>query len=358
MKKAKIIKTFLAFITMLSTLFLFNQPVNAANKEVETGSVMKKIKQSKELVVGTSADYPPLEFTTSENGNTKYVGVDIELAKDIAKDLHAKLVIKNMSFDSLLVALETGKVDMVISAMTPNPERKKSVDFSKIYYKPSGEYFLINKRDQAKYKKIKDFAGKTVGAQTGSIQYSLIQKQMKQSKVKGLGKINNLVLALKSNKISGIVMEEMTAKAYQQNDNSLMAVRSDLREQQAGNAVAIAKGQNDLVAAVNKTINRVEQKDLINKKYLPEAAKYMKTAQKTNTMTKYIPYFIKGVGYTIVITIFSVLIGIILGMLLALMRLSKNKLLHWIAVCYIEFIRYATNGANFICLLWCWSINF
>ena len=61
----------------------------------------------------------------------------------------------------------------------------------------------------------------------------MIQKQMKQSKVKGLGKINNLVLALKSNKISGIVMEEMTAKAYQQNDNSLMAVRSDLREQQA-----------------------------------------------------------------------------------------------------------------------------
>ena len=83
-----------------------------------------------------------------------------------------------------------------------NPERKKSVDFSKIYYKPSGEYFLINKRDQAKYKKIKDFAGKTVGAQTGSIQYSLIQKQMKQSKVKGLGKINNLVLALKSKALS------------------------------------------------------------------------------------------------------------------------------------------------------------
>lgn len=65
----------------------------------------------------------------------------------------------------------------------------------------------------------------------------------------------------------------------------------------------------------------------------------MKTAQKTNTMAKYAPYFVKGVGYTIVITVFSVLIGIVLGMLLALMRLSRNKLLHWIAVCYIEFIR-------------------
>ena len=339
MKKAKIIHLFLAIITLISTLFLFNQPTFAATKKVESGTVMKKIKQSKELVVGTSADYPPLEFTISVNGNTKYVGIDIELAKDIAKDLHAKLVIKNMSFDSLLVALETGKVDMVISAMTPNPERKKSVDFSRIYYKPSGEYFLINKRDQSKYRKIKDFAGQTVGAQTGSIQYQLIQSQMKKSKVKGLGKINNLVLALKSGKMSGVVMEELTAKAYAQNDNSLLAVRSDLREQQAGNAVAVAKGQGDLVKAVNKTINRVEKKNLIDKQYLLEAAKYMKTAQKTNTMAKYAPYFVKGVGYTIVITVFSVLIGIVLGMLLALMRLSRNKLLHWIAVCYIEFIR-------------------
>lgn len=68
---------------------------------------------------------------------------------------------------------------------------------------------------------------------------------MKKSKVKGLGKINNLVFALKSGKISGVVMEELTAKAYAQNDNSLLAVRSDLREQQAGNAVAVAKGQGD-----------------------------------------------------------------------------------------------------------------
>ena len=68
MKKAKIIHLFLAFITLISTLFLFNQSVSAA-KKVEDGTVMKKIKQSKELVVGTSADYPPLEFTTSVNGN-------------------------------------------------------------------------------------------------------------------------------------------------------------------------------------------------------------------------------------------------------------------------------------------------
>ena len=338
MKKSKIISIFLAIMMIFATLLPMSIPVHAENKVAED-SVLQKIKKSKKLVVGTSADYPPLEFTTSDNGKTKYVGVDIELARDIAKDLGVKLVIKNMSFDSLLVALETGKVDMVISAMTPTAERKQSVDFSKIYYKPSGEYFLINKRDQNKYKKIADFKGKTVGAQTGSIQYNLIESQMKSSKVKGLGKINNLVLALQSNKVAGLVLEEMTAKAYAQNNKNVIAVRSDLREQQAGNAVAIAKGQTGLVKAVNKTINRVQKENLIDKKYLPEAAKYMQTAQKSNTMMKYVPYFVKGIGYTIVITIFSVIIGIVLGIVLALMRLSKNKIFHAISVAYIEFIR-------------------
>ncbi|MGQ5709998.1 ABC transporter substrate-binding protein/permease [Lactobacillus sp. PSON] len=338
MKKSKIISIFLAIMMIFATLLPMSTPVHADDK-VADNSVLQKIKKSKKLVVGTSADYPPLEFTTSDNGKTKYVGVDIELARDIAKDLGVKLVVKNMSFDSLLVALETGKVDMVISAMTPTVERKQSIDFSKIYYRPSGEYFLINKRDQNKYKKIKDFNGKTVGAQTGSIQYNLIEKQMKKSKVKGLGKINNLVLALQSNKVAGVVMEEMTAKAYAHNNKNVIAVRSDLREQQAGNAIAIAKGQTGLVKAVNKTIDRVQKENLINNKYLPEAAKYMKTAQKTNTMMKYAPYFIKGIGYTIVITIFSVIIGIVLGIVLALMRLSKNKILHAISVAYIEFIR-------------------
>ncbi|WP_297815691.1 ABC transporter substrate-binding protein/permease [uncultured Lactobacillus sp.] len=330
---------FLAIFLMLAG-FLTSTTVSAASdKKVEQGIVLKNIKKSGKLVVGTSADYPPLEFTASDNGKTRYVGVDIELTRQIAKDMGVKLVIKNMSFDSLLVALETGKVDMVISAMTPTAERKKSVAFSKIYYKPSGEFFLLNRKDRDKYDTIQKLKGQTVGAQTGSIQYEEIEKQMKSSKAKGLGKINNLVLALQSGKVQAVLMEELTAKAYAQNNKNLVAVKSDIKDSQSGNAVAIAKGQNDLVAQVNKTINKVKKDKLVDKKFLPQAAKYMKTTQKNNTFAKYIPYFFKGIWYTIVITIFSVLIGIILGTLLALMRISKNPILHWFAVCYIEFIR-------------------
>lgn len=339
MKKRKLFAFFLVLFLFLASAFTPQLVDAASSKKVENGTVLKQIKKRGTLVVGTSADYPPLEFTTSDNGKTRYVGVDIELAKDIAKDMGVKLEIKNMSFDSLLVALETGKIDMVISGMSPTAERKKSVDFSEIYYRPSGEYFLLNKKDKDKYDSIAKLKGQTVGAQTGSIQYSEIQSQMKGSKVKGLGKINNLVLALQSGKVQAVLVEELIAKAYAQNNNQLVAVKSDIKDEQSGNAVAIAKGQEDLVAQVNKTINKVKKNGTIDKKYLPEAAKYMKTTQKNNTMMKYLPYFWKGIEYTVIITVFSVIIGIILGILLALMRLSHNPILHWLAVAYIEFIR-------------------
>src|SRR5699024_3161167 len=153
---------------------------------------------------------------------------------------------------------ETGKVDMVISAMTPTPERKQSVAFSKIYYKPSGEYFLVNKKDKDKYTSIQSLKGQTVGAQTGSNQYNLVKSQMKDSKLKGLGKINNLVLALQSGKVSAVVVEELIAKAYAENNSGLAAVRSNLKETQAGNAVAIDKGQIGR-ASCRKRCERAEE---------------------------------------------------------------------------------------------------
>lgn len=97
------------------------------------------------LVVGTSADYPPYEFTVKQNDKTKYVGFDMQIAQALAKKLGVKLVIKNMDFDSLLVALQTHKVDMVIAGMNATAERKKSVGFSNVYYS-GDEAILVNKR--------------------------------------------------------------------------------------------------------------------------------------------------------------------------------------------------------------------
>lgn len=65
-----------------------------------TDDSLQKIKQKGVLVVGTSAGYPPFEFTTKKDGKTEYVGFEMSLARQLAKDLGVKLEIKNMDFDS------------------------------------------------------------------------------------------------------------------------------------------------------------------------------------------------------------------------------------------------------------------
>lgn len=332
----------LTLVGPMSTAFAADNANSSSQVQSSTSSndELKKIKQKGTLVVGTSADYPPYEFTTKVNGQTKIVGFEMEMAKQIAKDLGVKLVVKNMQFDSLLVALETGKVDLIISGMSPTAERKKSVAFSKIYY-TGAPYLVINKTDMAKYDSINDLKDKKVGAQNGSLFYDLIKKAMPDSQRKGLGKLSDLILSLQSHKIDGILMDEATAKAYIESNSSLSGFKSGIKlnASETGTAIAYPKGAVALGEAINKSIDKIQAKDLINKEFIPEASKYMESNTKQSTMLDYWKYFAKGVQYTLIITVIAAFFGVILGILLALMRLSDNKLFHMLSVVYIEFVR-------------------
>ncbi|KRK34127.1 ABC transporter substrate-binding protein/permease [Loigolactobacillus bifermentans] len=311
------------------------QPTQAATVD----NSLQEVKDKGTLVMGTSPDYPPYEFLVNRGGKDRVVGMDVDIAKKIAKDLHVKLVIKQMSFDSLLVALETHKVDMVISGMSPTPARKKSVDFSKIYYR-GGQSIVVNKTDAKLYKDKNSFANKTVGAQTGSIQYDLGKKQIKNSTVKGLDKITDLILALKSNKVQGVIMEEPTAQAYVENDKGLAMVNGKfhLGDGENNTAIGFRKGSTSLVNEVNKSVDQITSQNL-TKQYLADAGSYMKVNTKNTSMWHYAGYFGKGVEYTLIITVISVFFGILLGTLFALMRLAHNPLVHSVGVAYIEFVR-------------------
>lgn len=85
------------------------------------------------LKMGTNAEFEPFEFVEGD----KIVGYDIEVANEIANDMGKKLEITNMNFDSLIMALNQGKFDMIIAGMTATEERKQEVDFSNPYYKAS-----------------------------------------------------------------------------------------------------------------------------------------------------------------------------------------------------------------------------
>ncbi len=92
------------------------------------------------LVMGTNAEFAPFEFLNDKNEITGY---DIEIAKEIARKLGRELVIENMAFDSLIAALSTGKVQMVIAGMTVTEERAQQVNFSDTYYR-AAQVIIVN----------------------------------------------------------------------------------------------------------------------------------------------------------------------------------------------------------------------
>ncbi|MFC6180800.1 ABC transporter substrate-binding protein/permease [Lactiplantibacillus daowaiensis] len=301
---------------------------------------LARVKAKGTLVMGTSPNYPPYEFQINQHGKSKIVGMDIELGKQIAKDLGVKLVVKKLSFDSLLPALTTGKVDMILSGMSPTPARRKSVDFTNIYY-TEGEAILINRTDQAKYKTKKSLAGQKVAAETGTLQYNLIKQQMPASKLTGMSSAANLILALKTHKVAAVVKGTASATAYAKNDPSLIAINGHFKTStaQAGNAIALKKGSTSLKLAINRSLAKVKKHGWIQKKYLKTAGKYLKVNTADTSMWHYRDYFVKGVQYTLLIAIVGIIGGSILGMLLALLRFSVIKPVRWLATAYVEFVR-------------------
>ncbi|UQS83503.1 ABC transporter substrate-binding protein/permease [Bombilactobacillus thymidiniphilus] len=329
------------FVALIGCITI-NTPIKAADTIHE--NYVQKIKAKKELVMGTSPDFPPYEFVKNIHGKSTVVGLDVEVGQEIASDLGVKLVVERMDFDSLLVALETGKVDMVISGMNNTPQRAKSVSFSKNYYQ-SGQDLLIRQADIHRYHNYRSLSNRTIGAQTGSIQYSLVKQQAKKAKLKGMDKDNDLILALQTHKIDALAVDTATAKAFIQNTNGLIRIPSGFKTSSAGSAVAFPKGANSLVQVANQSITKIRKNDLINKVYLPKVSKYMtnhkskKDRQKANSMWAYKDFFLAGIGYTLMISALSVCLGLLLGIFLSLMRLSKNSWAKKIAGAYIEFVR-------------------
>ncbi|MBJ6359854.1 lipoprotein [Paenibacillus sp. GCM10012307] len=212
------------------------------------------------LTVGTSADFAPYEFHKIIDGKDTIVGFDIEIAKEIAKDAEAELKIEDMDFDSLLMALDTGKLDFVISGMNPTAERRESVDFSDIYY--VGEQSVLVKKDAVgNFNSYNDLKGKKLGVQKGSLQEGIGQ-EVEGAQLTSLTKLPELIMELKTGRVDAVIVDKPVAEQYAatQNDITIATdVKFDLPEDETGYAIAVKKGNQELLAKINATIKRLNE---------------------------------------------------------------------------------------------------
>ncbi|MGL5379309.1 transporter substrate-binding domain-containing protein [Clostridium sp.] len=269
MKKGILNKILAASLVSVMALGLMGCGGNSTSDTDSQKDMLEVIQEKGEVVVGMSADYAPYEFHILENGEDKVVGFDVDIAKEIASDLGVELKIQEMDFDALVGALPAGKVDLVISGMNPDEERRKAVDFSDIYY-VSSHGILVRKEDKDKYKNIEDLNGLKIGVQLGSTQEKIAQEKVEGAKLTQLANVNNLILELKSGKVDALIIETPVAEMAIGSNPDLVVGDVKFEEESGGNAVGIKKGSPKLVAEVNKTINRLIDDGTLDK-YIVDA---------------------------------------------------------------------------------------
>ena len=222
----------------------------AAEAPAEEGPVMKKIKESGKLVVGTEAQYAPYEF---KDLDANFAGCDMWLAQQIADALGVELEVVDMSFDGIIPAVQSSQVDIGIAAFTVTEERAQVIDFSEVYEK-SPQAVIVKKGNEATYSTKESFAGQKVGAQKGTVQSLLIKNVLSDSELFELDKYPELGMEVAAGNIAALVVDSAVADALIKSNPelALAAFEFDPNEVNYGKAAVIAKGNEDFVAAVNE----------------------------------------------------------------------------------------------------------
>ncbi|WP_108307131.1 transporter substrate-binding domain-containing protein [Metalysinibacillus jejuensis] len=182
---------------------------------------------SKEFRVGMEADYPPYNWTQNDDANGAVAikgskefagGYDIAFAKKVAEGLGKELVIVKMGWDGLVPALQSNKIDAIMAGMSPTAERKKTIDFTDIYYQ--SDFVLVVRKDsdyiKDHYKEgekfvemdsIQAFKGAKLTGQLNTSHYDVIDQIDGVKKETAMDNFSAQRVALQSGKIDGYVSE-------------------------------------------------------------------------------------------------------------------------------------------------------
>ena len=167
-----------------------------------------------ELIIGTNAEYPPFEFKKDNN----FVGIDMELAKLLAKKLGMTYKIIDMDFDSIIPSLSAKKLDLALSAITITDKRKKQIDFSIPYY--TTNQAIVTKKDRdIVIKSEKDFKKYKIGVQngtTGQIYFdkNIVGKIMPKNNFKKYATNIEAISDMLNGNIDLVILDDTAAMGY------------------------------------------------------------------------------------------------------------------------------------------------
>jgi polar amino acid transport system substrate-binding protein len=202
------------------------------------------------LTMATNAYFPPYEYYEGE----KVVGIDAEIAGAIAEKLGLELKIEDMEFDSIITAVQTGKVDIGFAGMTVTEDRLKNIDFSESY--AQGVQAVIVKEDST-IATLDDLKDKQIGVQLSTTGDLYAKRDYGKDQVVEFNKGNDAVMALVQGKIDAVIIDNEPAKSYVKANEGLKIL--DTKYVTEDYAACISKENAGLTKAVNEALAELQK---------------------------------------------------------------------------------------------------
>jgi len=203
------------------------------------------------LRVAIAANREPMCFVR-ENA---FAGLDCELIERLAYELGLRVEYCDMQYSALVLALQSGKADVIISNMTPTKERKEKIHFTARYF-DNPQVAMVKKPVPAQaVTELAHLAGKKVGIITGSAYDGLLKKKLPQALPEYFNGFADETAALKAGKIAGFLVDEPVARDIVNRTSGVTFLKTMLSSDSY--AFAFAKSQPRLRDQVNAVLNEM-----------------------------------------------------------------------------------------------------
>lgn len=319
---------FTLLLSLLTGWILFTSSAEAQEKDT--------------ILMVTEATFPPYEFRDKE----QIIGIDPEIMREVARRMEKKLVIDDMSFDSVITAVVSGKADVAAAGITITPERLQQVDFSEPYVE-AAQVIVVPKGSSIRNKS--QIKNKRIGVQHGATGDIFVTRNIQQPERFPNGAL--AIAALAKGKIDLAVIDQDPALMYLKKHPELEILPVPLTSESY--AIAIRKGNQSLLSQINAVISDMKasgKMDEIREKYThlsllssgkesadeAQAAWWIRSWHtfKESVYTNFIQenrwkYLVNGLLITLEISFFSVLLGILMGFLVAVIRATHDKTGQW-----------------------------
>lgn len=293
----------------------------------------------KTYVIATDATFAPFSYVDLDGGLT---GIDIDVFKAAMDSEGISYEFMPMSFSAALQALETNQVDGMIAGMAITEERQKIFDFSEPYYISGNSYAVLPDSGIESYE---DLAGGKVAVKTGTTGHAIAESMADEYGFEITifeDSANMYEDVMVGNSDAAIEVFAVMAHAINTGQVDLSFIGEELSPSQMG--FAVNKGRNpELLSSFNNGLQTIQANgtyDELLETYLGEDAQKEKDDEGFFSQLKQnSPALMSGLWTTTWISLVTIVIATVLGVLIGLMRVAHNKVLKGIAIIYIDLMR-------------------